>query len=116
MACALHMQEPRWGCRYCGVKILTQGRCHPSDPAAHAVVAPRATGAASLAPKATSRKTALRASPVRLVSYTPSSDFSSSGGLPGSGGVHPRSATLKRRSASSGRAAQIAVPFAYTPN
>ena len=129
MLCALHMQEPRWGCRYCGAEILTQGGRHPTDPAANAVVAPRRSSAPAVI---TTPKSQRKPVPPAPASGMPSrrGGTPASGMLPigspslvspssGGGEVRPRSAALKLYQSSPHHPSHRQTapsPFAYTPN
>jgi hypothetical protein len=119
MVCALHMQEPRWGCRYCGVEVLTKGGRHPADPAANAVAAPQRPSAPAKSSTPKSLRKPVPPSPAserrRAVAGSPSLASPSSGG----GEVRPRSAGLKLYQSSPhhpSRRQSAESPFAYTPN
>ena len=124
MVRALHMQEPRWGCRYCGAEMLTQGGRHPTDPAADAVAAPQRSSAPAVISTPRSQRKSAPPSPASgmLPIGSPSLVSPSSGG----GEVRPRSAALKlygsRQRLPIGsphhpsRRQSAPSPFAYTPN
>ena len=117
MLCALHMQEPRWGCRYCGAEILTQGGRHPTDPAANAVAAPRRSSVPAVITTPKSQRKSVPPAPASgmLPIGSPSLVSPSSGG----GEVRPRSAALKRFQSSPHHQSHRQTapsPFAYTPN
>merc|ERR1740130_2644546 len=89
-------QEPRWGCRYCGAEMLTQGGRHPTDPAADAVAAPQRSSAPAVISTPRSQRKSAPPSPA-------------SGMLPiGSPSLVSPHHPSRRQSAPS--------PFAYTPN
>ena len=70
------MQDPRWGCRYCGAEVLTQGGRHPTDPAANAVAAPKRSSArAGISTPKSQRKPVAKAKPKAPAAHVdPSSD------------------------------------------
>ena len=119
MVCYAHciMQEPRWGCRYCGAEILTQGGRHPTDPAANAVAAPRRSSVPAVITTPKSQRKSVPPAPASgmLPIGSPSLVSPSSGG----GEVRPRSAALKRFQSSPHHPSHRQTapsPFAYTPN
>jgi hypothetical protein len=126
IVCALHMQEPRWGCRYCGAEVHTQGGRHPTDPAANAVAAPQRSSARAGISTPNSQRKPVPRSPASArrgaggISPAASGAGSPSLASPSNGGdeVRPRSAMLKLYSPHhpTRRNRNAHSPFAYTPN